>query len=416
MGADKQGMTSTVSSVVSEEAATLFLVRQPVFDRRMRVHAYELVARLEGARDDDASTAAVARVMAHSNLDAITGGKPALLELTRQLLLSEQATLLPPERLVLQIDADLLTESDVAAGCRRLLRRGYRLCLRGVGAAHDPADLVQAASILRVDWAATDATFRQRLAGGLGTSDVALLAERIDDASQLDEAMRLGYAYLHGGFFSRPAVVGVRDIELSQTSYHSLLQAVHRPTLDLDEVEAAFRGDVALADKLLRYINSAAFSWRHHISSFRHALVLLGDNQVRKWVTLVVLADLARDKPAELTTRSLLRAHMCETIGRLAGLGYETLELFLVGMYSMIDAILDQSLEVAIESLPLSDSVRSALLGRPGALRVLLDCVIAYEQGEWDEASTMITDSLALPATALPGAYRKALEFVGTLP
>ena len=167
--------------------------------------------------------------------------------------------------------------------------------------------------------------------------------------------------------------------------------------------------------KLLKYINSAAFGWRTRIESIRHALVLLGEKEVRKWISVVALSDMTEDKTPELAVSSVVRARFCELLAVETSLKRSEFDLFLIGLFSLLDAILDCPLSVAIADLPLSADVIQALYGEPTSHRAVLDLVIAYECGDWD-AITDMSACLGLNESCIPAHYIDAVQFAtGTM-
>lgn len=397
---------------------SVFVARQPVLDAQLRTYAYELLYR-EGAEnafpgiDAEVATARVlTRTAAAFPLEIVTGGKPAFVNFTRDLLVSGAATLLPPERLVVEILEDVQADAEVVDACRRLRRRGYRLALDDV-AGPDPGPLIDLVDFAKVDFQLVDRSRRGLVAERLRRPGLTLVAEKVETRADFEQAVALGYTYFQGYFLSRPVVVESREMPVSATASAQILAAVQSSPLDLDAVETAMKCDVALMDRLLRLINSGLLGWRHPITSLRDGLVLLGENQVRRWVSLLALAGLAGGRPPELLTMSLVRAHMCEALsGSLPpGLdGPSGLEYYLAGMYSLIDALLEQEMESALAQLPLSPAVRDALLlDVANPLRRVLDIVIAYETGDWNRTEDLAA-ALDLDDLTLSAAHCRALE------
>lgn len=219
---------------------------------------------------------------------------------------------------------------------------------------------------------------------------------------------------MQGFFLQRPVVVAGRSLPLTLEASARILSALQRRPLDLFEVEEVMKSDVALVDRLLRLLNNAALGLRQRITSLRHGLVLLGATQVRRWVSLLVLAELSSGRPPELATASLLRAHMCESLGVAAGLcgsgehARSALDFYLTGMYSLLDVLLEQPMAQALSLVPLAPASRGALLGAPNPLRDVLEVVTAYEAGDWDRVETD-ADALGLREDDLTHAHQRAL-------
>ena len=194
-----------------------------------------------------------------------------------------------------------------------------------------------------------------------------------------------------------------------------LLSALNRPRLSLSEIEELIKHDVSLSYRVLRCINSAAYGLRREIRSIKEALVLLGVEPIRSWASVWCVAGLNSSGTFELATTALVRARCCELLGEHLTEADEAPELFLIGLCSLLDAMLGRPLEEAIADLPLSSAARSAVLGgERNTARCVLDAVVAYENGLWDEAALASHGAGVTPALladAYAGALRWAREF-----
>jgi EAL and modified HD-GYP domain-containing signal transduction protein len=186
---------------------------------------------------------------------------------------------------------------------------------------------------------------------------------------------------------------------------------LHRPELDFDKLELIIKQEVALAVKLLRYLNSAGFGWRHEITSIKHALRVLGERAARKWCSLMALTVLGEDKPVQLVITSLVRAQFAEQVGREAGLGSREVDLFLIGMLSTLDSLLGRPLDEALSHIPVSTEIRDTLLGRRTSLSAVWALVLCYERAEWSQLKEL-GDAADVSVGRLPGLYRNAVQWV----
>lgn len=192
------------------------------------------------------------------------------------------------------------------------------------------------------------------------------------------------------------------------------MSELHRPELDFDRLESIIKQEPALTVKLLRYLNSAGFGWRHEVTSIKHALRVLGERGARKWCSLIALTVLGDDKPTELVVTSLVRAQFLEQVGREAGLGSRDMDLFLVGLLSTLDALLGQPMEEALAHMPVPREVRDTLLGRRTSLSTAWSLALAYERGEWDRMKEF-ADLADVSVGRLPGHYRNAVQWVNRI-
>lgn len=367
----------------------VFVARQPIFDRYRQVYAYELLFRsgLENAfQASDADRASV-KVIADSflrfGIQKMTGGKRAFINFTRDTLVKGYATLLPKDLIVVEILENVEQDVEVFDACRELKRLGYQIALDDFVCEDWSNPLVHFADIIKVDFRATPPKGRAELPPLIASRKIRPLAEKIETRAEFDEAVSLGYTYLQGYFFSRPLVLSGRDVPGVRQRYLEILQQINQPTLDFHQIEAIIKREPSLTYKLMTYINSVAFSFRSRITSVGQALNLLGEDAVKKWASVVALAGLAQDQPSELVVSSLVRARFCELIAASTALEERAQELFLLGLFSLLDTITGQSMVEVLQDLPLADDVKLALLGNRNRLRDVLNCLLAYEQGEW---------------------------------
>ena len=187
-----------------------------------------------------------------------------------------------------------------------------------------------------------------------------------------------------------------------------LLEQTRRPDCDLDALDRLINRDVSLSYKLLRYINSAYFRRPVEISSIRHAMSLLGERELNQFIVLVATAELAHDKPQELVRSAIIRARFCELLGRQYDCGISPSELFLLGLFSQIDAMLDMEMETVMGRLPLPERIKEALVSGTGSLAAQIGLVRAYETGNWP-ACDRFCQALGCDLGALPGFYLEAV-------
>jgi len=234
------------------------------------------------------------------------------------------------------------------------------------------------------------------------------VAERVETQEAFDMAVELGFDYFQGYFLCEPELLERKRLPDNKLSILRVLAKLQDPDVGPKELEAIIKQDVALSYKLLRCVNSAYYGVSLEIKSIQHAIVYLGLPAVRNWVRLLVLAGLT-DRPPELITIALTRGKMCEILSEHApNLSREV--AFTVGLFSVLDALLNAPLETILESVPLSEEIDRALLQGKGPYGVLLGFVKDYEQGNWDS----IEDG-PYPADAVKQAYIDALDAAGNM-
>jgi EAL and modified HD-GYP domain-containing signal transduction protein len=236
------------------------------------------------------------------------------------------------------------------------------------------------------------------------------VAEKVETREMFEETLELGYDLFQGYFFSKPTIVQAGDLRGYKLHYFEILQEINQSDLDFGRIEEIFKREMSLCYKLLRYINSVFFGWRNRVSSVRRAMILLGEQELKKWASFIILASMAEDKPDELLIQSVVRARFCEALAPMTGFADRSQDLFLMGMFSLIDAILDRSLEAILGELPIAEDVRDALLGEQTDLNRILCYARVYERGSWSDLERL-TPQLGLPEEEVPALYLDALEW-----
>ncbi len=407
-------------TVALDSRSTISIARQPIFDPQQRVFGYELLYRAE-ALDQACTTAgdlAASRVLTDSILDiglpTLTGNARAFVNFTRPLLVSQAPLLLPADASVIELREDIAVDAEVVEVCKDLQARGYTLALDDFVEGSQAEALLPYASIIKLDVLDVPAPSWQRAARRFASLGKKVVAERVETTDVVTRAKMSGCGLFQGFFFCKPATASVRVVPARRLAYLQLFSALNRPDLSLDMLEDLVKHDVSLSMRVLRSINSAAFGLSQEITSLRHALVMLGVQQVRAWASVWAMAGVNTGGTAEAVSVAILRARSCEAIGKAWAGNDAAGELFLLGMCSMLPAILDQPIERATADLPLTPAVRAALIGEESPMRLVLDAVLAYEQGQWDHAGAIL-QSLGLPDSLLGTAYAGALQWARQL-
>ncbi len=393
-----------------------FVARQPILDRSKGIFAYELLFRsgLDNYFHSDQPNQATTSVMVDSflllGIQSLTNGGKAFINITQDLLLKDCVTLLPREQAVIEILENVEPNNQVISACRTLKQSGYLIALDDFVHDEKMEPLTGLADFIKVDFKTTPDWIRRHLAQRYSVRGIKMLAEKIETPGQFQEALGMGYSYFQGYFFSKPEIVFSRDIPAYKLNHLLLLREINRDEPDLTRIEDVLKQEASLTYKLLRYLNSASFAFVGEIKSIRHALSLLGLREIRKWASLVSLACMAEDKPNELIVTSVLRAKFCENLAVHVGLGTRSTELFLMGLLSMMDAILERPLAEILVDLPLSADVKTALLNGVNLFRYVYELVLAYERGSWMRAS-QFASSLRVAESSLTEAYLDAARW-----
>lgn len=365
------------------------IARQPILDREQRTQGYELLFRSGPedffcSKDPDSATCQTIDVSLLLGSEALTGGLPSYINCTRNILLQEMITVLPRDRVVVEVLESVLADAETIAACARLRRAGYIIALDDYVPNTQTMRLLPYADLVKVDFLATNSARQAAVATEMRRRGIRLLAEKIETREQFDFALRLGYQYFQGYFFCKPQTLTIRDIAASKLTYVQVLNIVSREEFKVDELEKAILREPSLCYRLLRYLNSAAFGL-FPVRSIRHALSLLGQREIQKWIAIVVAVSIASDRPAELISYALTRARSCEAMA--AVLGEQTSAAFMTGLLSLMDAILDRPMEQVIAQLPIGKDCKDALCGVSGPLNTVLQIAVSCERGNWEQLS-----------------------------
>ena len=356
------------------------VARQPIFDKDVGVYAYELL--FDGAAD----SADLVGVFGSMGLQDLVGNRPALIKVSEAFLHDALSLQLPADRLILEV------EDGPAEQIAAIKQRGYTI----TGPLADLADIVK----LDVRELGQQGVWHQ----SSQIQGKRLLATSVETHEQLEFCKSLGFDYYQGGFLCQPKQVTKGTVPTNRLSRLALLAELNNPDADFDGLDKLIGRDVGLSYRFLRYINSAFFSLPHKVGSIRQALVLLGISAVKKWATLLAMADID-DKPNELLVTALVRAKMCE-LAAGSRPAREREEFFTAGMFSVVDALLDSPMDVVLASLPLSDEVKDALHHHQGPKGVVLKAVLGYEHGRFEELKALVP-----PDTAAQDIYTESIAW-----
>jgi c-di-GMP-related signal transduction protein len=401
----------------------VFVARQPIFDARQRVVAYELLFRsgLENCfprvDGDMASSRVIRDALAVFGLKALAGDKKVYVNVSRRVLCDGLYSVLPAKQTVVELLETVEADDETVAAVRSARGAGYEVALDDYVPRPALDRLVRLANVLKVDFLVTVTTDeRRRVRDRHRNEKVTLLAEKVETSAAFGEAVKLGYSLFQGYFFQHPEIVSREDIPASKLTYVRFLKELSAPELDWSAIERAIKHDVSLSVKLLRFLNSAAFGWRSRVTTLKNALVMLGERPFRKWASLIAVVGMTDDRPPELALTCLGRARLAEQLCPLVGLAGRELDAFLVGLFSSLDAMVGRPLPELLAEISVSPEIDAALLGGDSPLGKLRLLVMAYERGAWNEVTALAT-SLRLPEDRLPEPYRLAIEWAAqTLP
>jgi len=397
----------------SPPPATQFVARQPIFNRDERVFGYELLFRdgLENccpSVDVDIACRITLDSSLLMGLDVLCGGGYTFINCTRDVLLRGHAAVLPPRSTVVEVLETVEPASEIREACQRLKEAGYLVALDDF-VPNDPREtLVDLADIIKLDLPGTPRSEWQKMAKHYGSRHIRMLAETVETREDFLATHAMGFVLFQGCFFQKPVILSATEVPHDQLNYVRMLQAVHRPELDFGFLERLIKQEASLCYRLLRYLNSAAVSFVKEIRSIRHALSILGEREIRRWISLVATVRAGRCRPGELVHSALVRAHFCELASR--NLRRDDSDYFLLGLLSLLHAILGMPMAELLQRLPVDREIKAALLGSPSRLRPLYDLVLAQEKGDWKKCATLAVQ-LRLPESDIAKAYLESVRW-----
>jgi len=391
--ADKKCVATTrVSPANLPPPGARFVARQVVLAADETVFGYELLFRNgidEYFRnpDPDAASRSTLSTSMLMGLDVLCDGRRAFINCTREVLLKDYVTLLPSTQTVVEILEDVPPDDLVMAACHRLKAAGYLIALDDFVVSDPRVPLTEIADIIKVDLRCTPLEQAIALVKQYGPWRCRMLAEKVETREEFLAARKAGFVYFQGYFFRRPETLTAREIPGNQLNYLRMWQAISRPELDVHEVEQVIKQEASICYRLLRYLNSPAFGFSNEIHSVRHAPAMLGEREVRRWVRLVATLGAAQDASSDLVLCALVRARFCELLSPKIQHGES--DLFLLGLLSLMDAILKIPMSRVLESVPVDQETKALLLGGASRLRPFYQLMLAQESGEWQSIAQL---------------------------
>lgn len=391
------------------------LARQPIFNRKMQVVAYELLCRstemTDGKFDDGdmASSQVLLHTFTELSINSVVGNHQAYINFTRTLLLTP-----PPfdrKQLVVEVLEGQTIDAQMLHSLKTLREQGYTIALDDFELTEETKGLVPYADIIKLDVLCLSAEQLVDHIAYLKPLGITLLAEKVETYEMLEFCKEAGFDLFQGYFLARPKIIKGRKITENKQAVLQLLSVLHDPDVALEKVERLISRDPMLSYKLLRMVNSAAFALPRTIESLRQAITLLGLNIIRNWVNLLAMANLG-DKPMELSIAALTRARMCEVIAAKMNNKQRQDTFFTVGLLSTLDAFMDAPLETLLGNISLSTQLNEALLNHLGDEGKVLDIVEHYEHAEWDKIDWDYLQTRNINPETLSHIYVDALQWV----
>lgn len=369
----------------------IYIGRQPIYDAKLNVVAYELLFRSGKMNEanvidgDNATTNVIINAITEIGMDQLVGPHKAFINLTHNHILQMADLPLPElkDRLVLEILEDIKTENTIVEAITKLANDGFSIALDDFIYDESLQPLVDISNIIKIDLMALNDEELKAHVIKLADGKRKLLAEKVETQEEYDHCRELGFDYYQGYFFSKPQIIKGRSLPANKLAIVKLLAKLQDSESTTEDLAQTISQDITMSMRVLRYINSAQFGFGKDVDSIQKAIMMLGRTTIRNLANLVTMSQI-EDKPHELLIISMIRAKMAENIAQLVKTDKEV--CFTTGLFSIIDTLMDDDMEVLIEGLPLTENIRAALIRREGEPGKILNCVLAYESGDWKNA------------------------------
>ncbi|MCC5854195.1 MAG: HDOD domain-containing protein [Idiomarina sp.] len=366
-----------------------YIARQPILDRQQRVYGYELLFRdseknvFPDVHPDEATSKLLLQQHLIGDIHNVCLGKLAFINFHTNTLLHKFPGFLSTESTWIEVLETVEVTPKLVTACKKAHELGYRIALDD----HDFNDkwheLLPYVSLIKVDIQQQPLITLPMRMKPFREHNVPMLAERVETQEEFERCVELGFEYFQGYFFERPEIVKRKVLAPQQLVMIQLLSQVHQPDLDFKEIADVIRNDLSLTYTLLKYVNSAAFNKGREIKDIQHAIAFAGATELKKYVALVALANVAKDQPEELVFKSMSRAHFMAELERLSTGETRDSSAFMIGLLSLLDVLLRSPMDDVLQRLPLSSDINEAILKRAGRLGKMLTLVEAYEHGDW---------------------------------
>jgi EAL and modified HD-GYP domain-containing signal transduction protein len=393
-----------------------YVARQAILDREKKLFSYELLFRdgIKNCFPDISPDEATSKILTNNHLDVgledITDGKLAFINFHQDTLLFRFPTSLDPKLVVIEIVETVELKPELIQACISIKNMGYRLALDDFD--FDPRwePLLPHVYIVKVDIVECNQVLMRQSLARLKQFNIKLVAEKIETIEDFEEYKALGFDYFQGYFFARPEVIRQKSLPTSKLPLLDLISASASTKMDFSRINEIIERDISLSYKLLRFINNPLINKTNQISSLRHALNYMGEIEVKKFIALVALANLGEGKTIELLLLCLVRAKFCEFVGIAKNRALNPPAGFLVGLFSLLNALLDEKMSIIVKRLPIDEELKNALCEVKNELNSYLSLVCAYEVGNWQKIHELCAE-LDLEVSVIQGFYNDALKW-----
>ncbi|BHH85385.1 EAL and HDOD domain-containing protein [Desulforhopalus sp. 52FAK] len=364
-----------------------FIARQPILNINKRLYGYELLYRgtpgkmLGQVSGEQATASLLSSAFLTGDIEVISNNRLCFVNFTTDLLKNDLPLSFPKNKIVVEILEDVEPTPEIVSICSKLKDRGYTLALDDFVYDRKYEPLLELATIVKIDIRLTPLNSLVRTLNLLKHHRVKLLAEKVETEKEFILANRMGFSYFQGYFFCKPEGIKIKEISAIKLNLIRLLAEITKKEIELERLREIILSDVAISYKLLRFLNSAFFYLLQEVTTVQHGVALLGEKELRSFCLVVIVSELATDKPDELVRLALVRAKFCELLGKMTNSSEtESADLFMVGLFSLLDGMLGCSMSEILEKLPITVVVKDTLQGKENRYLGFLHLAEALEK------------------------------------
>ncbi len=374
-----------------------FIGREPVLDEQTSTFGYALLIHggtetlLSQTSSDEPTSVSIDDISLSKGVKLFSNKKRVFIKFTEKLLLEGYWSALPVTNVVIELIHTIAPTSEVVDACKILKTNGYMLALDEFHYSKTLEPIIEIADILKINIKSSSEKEVEAYALKYRNENIKLLATHVDSLQEYYSLRKLGYDYFQGHYFCKPEVIRSEQMPTSRITKLRLIHEVNKTDFDFSEAEEILKHDPGLTVKLLKYVNSAALGLRTEVHGIRQALTMIGQRNLRKWISILAVSTFTEKKPNELMSTVVRRGQFCELLAPHFGFqGNEAQSLFLIGMFSLLDAVIDLPIEKVFDAVPLSDDIRETVLGMDTPFKEILDLAITFENGDWSQMTRII--------------------------
>lgn len=393
-----------------------FIARQPILNTQKRLFAYELLYRgagdykLSDVSGEAATMSLLSSAFLTKDIDEISNHKPCFINFTQKLVEQNIPASFPKKQVVVELLEDIEPNERVVNVCKSLAQKGYTLALDDFIFDRKFLPLLEHVQIVKIDVRLTPLDTIIRTLNLLRNYKVKLLAEKVETLEEFERAQKLGFSYFQGYFFCRPEQIKVIELTVAKVSLLRLLNEVTQKKTTITRLHDIISNDVATSYKLLRFLNSAYFYRLEKVSSIKHAIAYLGEKELRRFILLIIISELAVDSPDELVRLVLVRAKFCELLAASSPYSMKAEQLFILGLFSSLDTMLGTPMDQVMDQLPIDTEIKNALISSSGILSLFLQAALAVETKQKQKAAAILKE-LSVDLSTVSESYMTAVRY-----